>query len=373
MLRSIVLAALAFLAIGQSQAQDISPVVGVGTGSSIEEAAIEAYLNAFEAELLGVLGQAAVRTAGDRFRRSAERDIASFKRRYFSADTIERCVPQGAGFLCEVQGGFNRAALQVDAADLISNAGGASYVFVASAAQMSDPRASFVVDRLSGEFASYNHRIISGTAVAAAIRNGEADFSLAIYEVSFSDFQFDPNLGRSTGALTVRFRLNDLETDEALAVTPVAVSGWVTGDNRSALANLLVADLSDDAARQIARVVNAETAEYASRRESVAAAETLSTLGRSAFSIRVVGINRRDAADRDRLRRLREQLQAVAAVADVETDFASSSDNETVIRFTAPSDSSPQDLIDALYDAFSAEPTFYADYFGGEEYEVSFQ
>ncbi len=373
MLRSIVVAALAFIAIGPSQAQDISPVVGVGTGSSVEESTIEAYLNAFDAQLLGVLGQAAVRTAGDRFRRSAERDIASFKRRYFSSDTIERCVPQGAGFLCEVQGGFNRAALQVDAADLISNAGGASYLFVAVAAQNSDPRASFVVDRLSGEFASYNHRIISGTAVATAIRNGEADFSLAIYEVLFSDFQFDPNLGRSTGALTIRFRLNDLETDEALAVTPVAVSGWVTGDNPSALDALLVADLSDDAARQIARVVNAEVSEYASRRAGVATAETLSALGRSAFSIRVVGVNRREAADRNRLRSLRDRLEAFAGIADVETDFASSTDSETVIRFTGPSGSSPQDLIDALYEAFSAEPAFYADYFGGEEYEVSFQ
>ena len=372
MLKSLFLAALAFIAIGVSRAQDRSPVVGVGTGATVEEATIEAYLSAFDAELLGVLGQAAVRTAGERYRRAAERDLGGFKRRYFSSDTVERCIPQGTTFMCEVQGGFNRAALQVDAADLIASTGGASYVFVASAAENSDPRTNFVVDRLNGEFAGYNHRIVSGAAVATAIRNGDADFSLAIYEVSFSEFQFDPNLGRSTGALTVRFRLNDLSTDEALAVTPVAVSGWVTGDNHSALEDLLVADLSSDAARQIARVVNAETAEYASRRESVNAAETLSALGRSSFSIRVIGVNRRDAADRNRLRSLRDQLGTVAGVADVETDFASSSENETLVRFTAPSESSPQDLIDALYDAFAEEPEFYADYFGGEEYEVNF-
>lgn len=373
MLRFFALALLAYILIGQSQAQDISPVVGVGSGSSIEEATVEAYLNAFDAELLGVLGQAAVRTAGDRFRRAAERDIASFKRRYFGGDTLERCVPQGAAFLCEIQGGFNRAALQVDAADLISAAGGASYVFVASAAEASDHRASFVVDRLSGEFASYNHRILSGSAGVAAVRSGQADFSLAIHEVSFSDFQFDPNLGRSTGALTVRFRLNDLRAEEVLAVTPVVVSGWVTGDNRSALESLLVADLSNNAARQIARVVNAETAEYGSRRAGIATAETLAALGRTVFSIRVLNVNRRDVADRNRLRSLRERLESMDGIADVDTDFAASTDIETIIRFTAPSTSSPQNLIDALYDAFSTEPAFYADYFGGEEYEVSFQ
>lgn len=373
MLRVIAIAILWVASSTLVEAQDFVPVVGVGTGGTTEEATVEAYLNAFDAELLGAIGQAAVRSAGDRFRRSAERDLESFTGRYFSSDTIERCVPQGAEFLCEIQGSFNRAALQADTADLISGAGGASYVFVASSAQTDDPRASFVTDRLSGEFASYNHRIISGSAIADAIRSGEADFSLAIYEVAFSAFQYDPNMSRNTGALTVRFRLNDLETDEALAVTPVAVSAWVTGDNRSALDDLLVAELANDAARQIARVVNAETAEYAGRIEAVANAEALEASGRAAFSLRVLGVNRRDRDDRSRLRTLREELEGIQGLMDVETDFAASTGDEVVIRFTVPVGYSPQDLIDALYDAFASEPAFYADYFGGEEYEVSFQ
>lgn len=354
-------------------AQDFAPAVGVASGADEAEATQDAYYQAFRGALGGVLGDAAAAETGEVFRRAMERDFEAFRNRYFSADTLVRCVPQPAGSLCEVDGSIDLAALRVDATREISSAGGRSYTFIASAAETGDPRSSFVIDRLTGEFATYDHRILFGSSANRAIAENDANFSLAIYEADFSAFDFDPNVRRLTGALTVRFRLNDLQSGEALSVTPVAVSDSVPGDNPSALEALLVESLSERAAAEIARVVNSEVISYGADRDAIAQAEALASTGEAMFSLRLVGANRRDAATRERLRQIRDILSTRLGFSDVATDFAASTESEIVVTFIAAADFPPDTIIDALYAKFDAEPSFYADYFGGAEYEVSFQ
>lgn len=350
-----------------SWAQD--QVVGVAYGETEVEALNEAYFEGFRSRLELVASDEASGQVGDRFRRDFERSNVEFRNRYFSLDTAERCLPEGARFLCEIAGQFNSSALRNDLAAVL---GGQAYTFVASAAESDDPRASFVVDQLTGEFAIYNHRILFGASSREAIRNESANFSLAIYEASFSVFEFDRYLGRSNGSLTIRFRLLDLESGETLAVEPVVVTASVTGSNASANEAMLVEQLSSRGAVEIAATVNAEVATYADRRSSISEASNLAELGRSAFSVRAVGVNRRDRDSREFLRYLREALNAMEGVDGVETDFDASSETGTVVNFTAPADLNPDEMIDRFYEAFDYLDSFYADYFGQQEFEISY-
>lgn len=351
----------------ETQAQD--RVVGVAYGESETQALSEAYFEAFRSQLEFVAGDEASGQIGDRFRRNFERDADAFQRRYFGSDTAERCVLDGTRFVCEIEGRFDAAALRNDLADTI---GGTAYTFIASAAEASDPRASFVVDRLTGEFATYNHRVLFGDASRNAIRGEAANFSLAIFETTFSAFQYDQFLGRSNGSLTVRFRLLDLQSGETLAVEPIVVTATATGTNMSANEAVLVEQLAERGAAEIAAVVNAEVATYSDRADAIAAASVLDQLGLSTFTIRVVGVNRRDQNDRQFLRFLRDTLSATQGLSDVETDFDASTDNETIITFNGPDDMSPDDMIDRLYATFDYLDGFYADYFGQGEYEIGY-
>lgn len=356
-----------FVLCSPSLAQD--RVVGVAYGDTESQALAEAYYEAFRARLEGVAGDEASGQLGDRFRRNFERNFDTFRSRYFGSDTSERCLPEGVRFVCEIEGRFDDAALRNE---LVGSINAEAYTFIASAAEATDPRANFVVDQLTGEFAAYNHRILFGDRSREAVRSESANFSLAIFETTFSAFEFDRYLGRSNGSLTIRFRLLDLQTSETLAVEPVVVTASATGTNASANETLLVAQLAERGAAEIAAVVNAEVATYADRSAAISQATSLSTLGLSQYTIRVVGVNRRDQNDREFLRYLRDTLSSTPNFGDVETDFDASSDTETVITFTAPDGLSPDDLIDRLYSAFDYLGTFYADYFGQGEYEIGY-
>jgi hypothetical protein len=273
--------------------------------------------------------------------------------------------------LCEISGLFNESALRVDLSTVMaSTRNGGSYTFIASAAEASDSRVSFVIDRLTGEFAAYNHRILFGGASTTAIRNGGADFSLALYAAEFSTFDFDPYLGRSNGALTVRFRLLDLAGSEVLAAVPVTVSASVNGSNQDANSSLLVEALADRAVTEIARVVNSEVTAFADRASSQATAAELRSSGASTLRLRVIGADRRDAGDREQLAMIRDILSSQMHFSQVQTDYDASSDTDTVISFVAGDGLVPDELIDSFYRAFGHIDGFYADYFGGQEYEV---
>jgi hypothetical protein len=365
----LVIAVLTAAALVTSATDAQDRVVGVAYGNNEMQALNEAYYEAFRSQLESVAGDEASGQIGDRFRRNFERDANAFQRRYFGSDTAERCLPEGTRYVCEIEGRFDAAALRNDLADTL---GGTAYTFIASAAEASDARASFVVDRLTGEFAAYNHRVLFGEASRNAIREETANFSLAIYETTFSSFEYDRYLGRSNGSLTVRFRLLDLQSGETLAVEPVVVTATAAGTNISANDAVLVEQLAERGAAEIAAAVNAEVATYSDRADAIAAASALDQLGLATFTIRVVGVNRRDQNDRQFLRFLRDTLSATQGLSGVETDFDASTDSETVITFNGPNDMSPDDMIDRLYAAFDYLEGFYADYFGQGEYEIGY-
>jgi hypothetical protein len=136
--------------------------------------------------------------------------------------------------------------------------------------------------------------------------------------------------------------------------------------------DLLVANLSEKAAKEIARVVNSEISTYAKRASQFSSAETRARLGLTSYTLRVLGTNRREATGRSRLKSIRHILSQRFGFSNVETDYESTSDVQVVIHFDAKSTLVPDDIIDAFYEEFGAFQTFQANYFGGNDYEVSF-
>jgi hypothetical protein len=267
MFRTLIVALIACvgLAATDGNAQDFVAVHETAVADTQQKATQEAYYAALERALTGATWYQAEGNVGAQLRSEFEQDFERFRQRFFMPDTDYRCARQDSGrYICEVEGTLKFGALQVHLRRQfkdIENGPQKHLTFAVSAAQVKDPRKQFVVDQLSGAFASWGHRILMDSAANAAIARHQVDYALGIYEVTFTNLDdpgaYDPYNLRLSGSLTVRFKVSQLKNGEMIANVPVVESGNEAGPNAELLKPKLVANLSKRAADEIARKVNA--------------------------------------------------------------------------------------------------------------------
>src|SRR5215470_10924877 len=203
-------------------AQDFVAVHETAVADTQQKAVQEAYYAALERALTGVTWYQAEGEVGEQFRREFQQDFEGFKQRFFMPDTDYRCAHQENGrYLCEVTGTLKFGALQMHLRSQIhqvENGEQKHLTFKLSAAQVKDPRKQFVIDALSGAFASFGHRILLDNTANAALARNQVDYALGIYEVTFTNLDdpaaYDPYSLRLSGSLTVRFKLSQIKSGE---------------------------------------------------------------------------------------------------------------------------------------------------------------
>jgi len=352
---------------------DFVAVRGQATGRTVEDATREAYYGVFDRALTTVAGNQAAGPVGQQFRRAFERDFDAFRARYFSPDTMVRCMqPSPVQALCEVQGSLRRTSLEADVRAAIRNTEQTlsnSLVFVLSAAESRDQRATFVIDRLSGQFTQFGHRIVTGSAANSAIGAGRVDYSLGVYEVTFSRFTHDPFESRMSGSAIVRFRLNNPRTRTEVANLPVQVSAMLSGPSADVLQQEMVSELSTRAAAEIARRVNeAVLTSQQERRDDDAGRARQGSRG----ALYLFRLEETSPADRERISTVRRAIADAIPGATAEVDPGQSDARRTTVRVTTLNRIVPDDIADALHRVQQGSNRFSTLYSGQNEFALSF-
>jgi hypothetical protein len=364
---AVVTAGICF--VGSARAADFESVRGHAVAASQEEAVKEAYFAILDRALTGLAGNQAAGAIGENFRRSFARDFDTFKSRYFSADTDFRCQPRDNGRVaCEVAGSMRRTALETDVRKAIKDTEQAlsnSLTFVLSAAEAKSSQGDFVIDKLSGAFAAAGHRIVTGNEVDRAISSGKVDFSLGVYEVTFSKFDYDTYDQRMTGSLTIRFKLNQPKTGRQIASLPVQVTSQIAGPSPDVLRAEIVSDLAAKAAHKIASKVNESVVTTQREQEADTAASRREASGQTLYLVRLNGIAKRDRSD---IRAVRESISALYPDAVPTVDPEASNDTLVTVRFGTARKIVPDDLVDRFYASNADRGKFDAEYVGGNEF-----
>jgi hypothetical protein len=245
-----------------------------------------------------------------------------------------------------------------------------------SSNDVSDPRGSYVVDKLTSSFLGAGFKVLSGSAVDDALANKKIDFSLAIVDMQYTpanwdkDNKFwDPIEKRASGTLIVRFKLFDLKGGTQVASVPVTISDKMPGANIQDVADPLRDKLATAAAVEIGRQVSAAVVTFQTSREKDLAATERSENGEKQYILRVDGVTTRD---RDKLKALREVIKSIVATATPEVDTSASNATSTTITFSTPGKLDTEDMLDALFAANKSEKNFNAKYAGNNEFIVSY-
>jgi hypothetical protein len=353
-------------------AQDERAFRAAGVADTEEKAVVEAYYQGLARELARFAGAQAEGDVGQQFRRDFERDFATFRQRYFTPDTDHRCVPRGTRVACEVEGTIKVLALQTDFTKVmkttertLSN----HLTFIVSAAEAKDPRAPFVIDKLTAVFLQSGYQVLSSAVTNKAIEEGKVDFSLAVQEMSFSAFAFDAAEQKGNGSLSVRFRLNDLRGRTQVASVPVNVNDAVAGPSLDVVRDELASKLAAKAATEIGRQVNAAVVNFQVNRDQDAAAVQRQATGAKLYLVRLNGIAQRD---RDRIRVIREVVTNKYSDATPQVDPSQSNSTRVTLTFSTAQKMDPESLLDDLFAAHRDIKTFEATFVGNNEFQINY-
>jgi len=380
-----------------SLAADEVPFRAVGEGKIEKDAKIEAYYTAVNRELAKLAGAQAEGDIGKKFHDDMSRDLDTFLKRYIMSDVQEKCVaidstgttfdqldPKNKKkvatlFRCQVQGTIKLLALQTDFRELMKSTErklSNQLIFTVSSNDVSDPRGSYVVDKLTSAFLGAGFKVLSGSAVDDALAAKKIDFSLAIVDMQYSpanwdkDNKFwDPIEKRASGSLIVRFKLFDLKGNTQVASVPVTISDKMPGANVQDVADPLRDTLATAAAVEIGRQVSAAVVTFQASREKDQAATERAENGEKQYILRADGVTTRD---RDKLKALREVIKTIVATATPEVDTSASNATSTTITFSTPGKLDTEDMLDALFSANKSEKNFNAKYAGNNEFVVSY-
>jgi len=360
----------------------------VGRGKAEKEAVTEAYYEGFNKILRQLAGNQAESEIGQKFRGDLERDFDTFRRRYFSTDSMHRCqaldrsnnpikdndkkTPVTA-YLCRADGTIKMGALKQDferemksKERTLSNA----LTFVFGKAETKDPAADLVKDHMGRAFIGSGFKVLSQSGEEDAILDGKVDFSLAISAIDFAQFSYSPNEQLMTGALTVRFNLFDIKNKTMVGSIPVTVKQSMRGPNSDPIRKELTDKLANAAAQDIGRQTATRVMNVQVSREADAKADARSAAGQKQYVVRIVGINTRD---RKALADLRAAIKAAVPDAMPEVNTGESNDTLVTVNFaTAIPKLDPEDVLDKLFDAYKANKTFDAKYKGNNEFSVTF-
>jgi hypothetical protein len=238
------------------------------------------------------------------------------------------------------------------------------------APQVKDPQAPLVVATLSSTFTNAGFTVISASAQDEKLMQKEIDFSLAIEGIDFTQLSYSQNEQLLTGALTVRFKLNDLKNGVEASVRPATVKLSTRGVNSEALQADLRRNLANAAAVQIGRETAALVLKFQENKEAAAKAEERKTTGQKQYVLRIVGITQRD---RKQLADLRNAIKSAVPDAVPEVNTAESNDTRVTLNFTTGvAKLDVEDVVDKLFDAFKSTKSFDAKYKGNNEFSVTF-
>ena len=350
------------------------PIKGVGIGKTQEQAERAAYEFVLLQALERYAGMQARQELGRRYRVRLERNFDELKRAYFSPDTDSECITQkNAKIRCQIRGLLILTALQSDIRKhtksterRISN----RLVFFLAAPAGLTKSGQFVLDRFEGAVVKDGHRIIYGRKARRLIKKRQVDFGLAIEELSFTPAQYDRYDQRLTGTLTIRFKLNDLKNDQRLAATPLTVTSEISGSDGPALKAELDALLADYAARQLAKSVFESVINHQEESAADKAALSRNASGGVEYTVRLMGVSRRD---RKIIRGIRKTIKTQFAPASPTTSHQLSDESQVTLLFTVPEAIDPDDLLDSLFEQATQSPNFDAQYLGNNVFEVQWQ
>ena len=360
----------------------------IGNGKAEKDAVIETYYTALNKVLRQLAGAQAESEIGQKFRDDMERDFNTFKRRYFSSDTMHNCraldrsnklIPENdkktpvSAYTCRADGTIKMLALKQDFQRLMKSTERTlsnSLTFAVSYAETNNTHAAYVADKLTASFLGSGFKVLSASGEEQAILDNKVDYSLAINAIEFTTVSYNANEQLMSAALTVRFRLYDIKNKTQAASIPVNVKQSIRGANTDAVSMELREKLANAAAQEIGRqtastVVNAQMA-----READAKAEARAEAGQKQYIVRVVGINSRD---RKALADLRQAIKSAVPDAIPEVNTNETNDTLVTLNFaTGNAKLDPEDVLDKLFDAYKANKTFDAKYKGNNEFNVTF-
>ncbi len=359
-----------------------------GRGKVEKEAIIEAYYEGFNKVLRQLAGAQAESEIGQKFRGDMERDFDTFRRRYFTTDSMHTCRAYDrsntlikdndkktpvVSYQCRADGTIKMGALKQDferemksKERTLSNA----LTFIFGKAETNDPAVELVTDYMGRAFIGSGFKVLSQSGEEEAILDGKVDFSLAINAIEFAEVSYSANEQLLTGALTVRFKIFDIKNKTLVGLVPVTVKQSMRGPNsdpaRQELRDKLANAAAQDIGRQTAtRVMNVQVA-----READAKADARAASNQKQYVVRIVGINTRD---RKALADLRAAIKAAVPDAMPEVNTGESNDTLVTVNFaTTNLKMDPEDVLDKLFDAYKTNKTFDAKYKGNNEFSITF-
>jgi len=360
----------------------------VGNGRIEKEAIIEAYYTGLEKILRQLAGAQAESEIGQKFRNDMERDFDTFKRRYFTSDTVHNCraldknnkliaendkkTPVVA-YACRADGTIKVLALKQDFQRLMKSTERTlsnSLTFAVSYADTNNKDESYVADKLTASFLGSGFKVLSASGEEQAILDNKVDYSLAINAIEFTAISYSSNEQLMSAALTVRFRLYDIKNKIQVASVPVSVKQSIRGANTEAVSIELREKLSNAAAQEIGRQTSAAVVNEQVSREADTKAEARAEAGQKQYVVRIVGINSRD---RKALAEMRQAIKSAVPDSLPEVNTGESNDTLVTLNFsTGNTKLDPEDVLDKLFDAYKTNKNFDAKYKGNNEFSITF-
>jgi hypothetical protein len=368
---NIQIACVFFLgAINTVYAASTQPIKGVGIGKTEAMAERSAYEFVLLQALEQLAGMQARREMGKRYRVRLERNFEEIRRTYFSPDTDSECITQQNGRVrCQVRGMLIISALKSDIrkhAKSVERRISNKLVFYLASPSGVTKSGRYVLDAFEGAVVRDGHRVLYGRKALRLIKKKKVDFGLAIEELAFTDPEYDRYDQRITGTLTIRFKLNDLKSNQRIASSPLTVVTELSGPDGNAIKTELNANLAQEAARQLARVVFDSVINHQEESAADAKASFRQASDGIQYSIRLMGVTRRD---RSAIRSVRSIIKKQHTASSPSANYELSDESQITVLFTVKKQLNPDDLLDVLFETIN-NPGFDAQYLGNNVFEV---
>jgi hypothetical protein len=329
----------------------------------------DAVYEVFEKQLRELIGSQADGDVGRQFRKSAESSLDKFRAIYFTSDTKLNCTKVGQLFNCNLDGIFKVGVLKGEVQKLMTaTVSGAdrAFRFILGYEEKEDPATRFLIDSIRAEFINAGYRVIARNSEEEAIARGEVDYFLNILSIEYDDQHADVG---STGGVrfenyTLRALVKLLDNNKnpggrvELANVPVLNTKRVPRDTatpKEARRGQLLPMQATELARQVHRDISARLLTIAASQKAAPGAQAASVRSSSQYAVKIAGMTQRD---RQQIRMLRDVISKALSGVETRVDPAGTNDKSVEIRFEHPNRFDPEDLVDALYEAFKDRKTF---------------
>ena len=355
-----------------------SRISGEGTGADQKAALIDAYYQVFEQQLRDFIGGQADGDIGQQFRKAAHDDFDKFRSDFFVGSSKENCRRNSGSFACSMEGVFKLGTLKSEVQRIMSStvsSAARNYRFILRYQETEDEATRYLIDSIRAEFVNSGFRVIARGAEDEAEARGDFDFYLNILDISYDNSQSDVGsvggAGESafeTYVLKARVKLLDNSKDAAarqeLANVPVLNTKRIPRDAqepREARRNELLPMQASELAREVYRDVSARILTIAASQNGTSSSDGhVNLLGQ--YTVKIAGLAQRD---REKIRALRNAVTKVLPGTETTVDPDETNDKSVEIHFGHSEKFDPEDLVDAIYEAFKdSKKTFSMRYEG---------